>query len=180
MDKFDREGLRAALKSGNIPVSDGEIRQLDGVLRAIAQRYLARKAAREQDLNGQLTRLEETRDFLAGLWDTEPLLYTFEAETAEIISRLSAAVEHGIDFFKNEKEQRKVRGDDPETTLFMDLRDVYVGLSGKTGISEDGPLHRFATACAKLIDESVILTQPQSLRKALKRRATAPLYLRPF
>jgi hypothetical protein len=61
MDKFDREGLRAAPKSGNIPVSDGEIRQLDGVLRAIAQRYLARNAAREQDLNGQLTRLEETK-----------------------------------------------------------------------------------------------------------------------
>ena len=37
MDKFDREGLRAALKSGNIPVSDDEIRQLDGVLRALAQ-----------------------------------------------------------------------------------------------------------------------------------------------
>jgi hypothetical protein len=88
MDKFDREGLRAALKSGNIPVSDGEIRQLDGVLRAIAKRYLARKAAREQDLNGQLTRLEETRDFLAGLWDTEALLYSFEVETPQIISRL--------------------------------------------------------------------------------------------
>jgi hypothetical protein len=71
-----------------------------------------------------------------------------------------------------------VRGDDPETTLFMGLRDVYVGLSGKTGISDDGPLHRFAIACTKLIDESIVLPQPQSLRKALKRRATAPQYLR--
>jgi hypothetical protein len=175
---MDREGLRAALKSGNIPVSDGEIRQLDGVLRAIAQRYLARKAASEQDLNGQLTRLEETRDFLAGLWDTEALLYAFEVETPQIISRLLGAVEHGIDFLKNEKERRKVRGDDPETTLFMDLRDVYVGLSGKTGISEGGPLHRFAKVCTKVIDERIVLPQPQSLRKALKRRATAPSYFR--
>jgi hypothetical protein len=83
-----------------------------------------------------------------------------------------------IDFLKNEKEQRKVRGDDPETTLFMGLRDVYVSLSGKTGISDDGPLHRFANACTKLIDVSIILPQPQSLRKALKRRATPPPYFR--
>jgi hypothetical protein len=34
----------------------------------------------------------------------------------------------------------------------MNLRDVYVGLSGKTGISNDGPLHRFANACTRLID----------------------------
>jgi hypothetical protein len=60
----------------------------------------------------------------------------------------------------------------------MDLRDVYVGLSGRTGISGDGPLLRFANACTKLIDESIILPQPQSLRKALKRRATAPPYFR--
>jgi len=71
-----------------------------------------------------------------------------------------------------------VRGDDPETTLFMGLRDVYVRLSGKTGISDDGPLHRFANACTKLIDKSIILPQPQSLRKALKRRAKAPSYFR--
>jgi hypothetical protein len=88
------------------------------------------------------------------------------------------AVEYGIDFLKNEKEQRKVRRDDPETTLFMDLRDIYVGLGGKTGISDYGPLHRFAKTCAKLIDESIVLPQPQSLRKALKRRATAPPYFR--
>jgi len=81
-------------------------------------------------------------------------------------------------FLKHEKEQRKVRRDDPETTLFMDLRDVYVGLSGKTGISDDGPPHRFANACTKLIDKSIILPQPQSLRKALKRRAKAPSYFR--
>jgi hypothetical protein len=60
----------------------------------------------------------------------------------------------------------------------MGLRDVYVSLSGKTGISDDGPLHRFANACTKLIDVSISLPQPQSLRKALKRRAKAPSYFR--
>jgi hypothetical protein len=125
-----------------------------------------------------LARLEETRNSLGGLWDTEALLYAFEVETPQIISRLLGAVEYGIDFLKIEKEQRKVRGDDPETTLFIDLRDVYVGLTGKTGISEDGPLHRFATACTKLIDPNIVLPQAQSLRKALKRRAKAPSYFR--
>ena len=176
--KFDREQLKEALKSGNIPAGEDEIGQLDGVLRALAQQYRARKVAREQDLNGKLTRLEETKSFLGGLWDIEALLCGFEEETSEIISRLSGAAQHGIDFLKNEKEQRKVRGDDPETTLFMGLRDVYVSLSGKTGISDDGPLHRFANACVKLIDVSISLPQPQSLRKALKRRGTPPPYFR--
>jgi len=147
MAEFDREELKAAFEAGKIPVSDDNIRRLDSLLRSLAQQYRARKVAREQDLNGQLTRLEETKNSLADLWDTEALLYAFEVETPQIISRLLGAVEYSIDFLKNEKEQRKVRGDDPETTLFMGLRDVYVSLSGKTGISDDGPLHRFANAC---------------------------------
>jgi hypothetical protein len=174
MAEFNREELKAAFEAGKIPVSDDNIRRLDGLLRALAQQYRARKVAREQDLNGQLARLEETRNSLAGLWDTEAFLYAYEVEAPQIINRLLRAVHHGIDFLKNEKEQRKVRRDDPETTLLMDLRDIYVGLSGKTGISEDGPLHRFATACANLIDANIILPQAQSLRKALKRRAKAP------
>jgi hypothetical protein len=178
MAEFDREKLKAALEAGKIPISDDNIRRMDGLLRALAQQYRARKVARKQDLNGQLARLEETRNSLGGLWDTEALLYAFEVETPQIISRLLGAVEYGIDFLKTEKEQRKVRGDDPETTLFMGLRDVYVSLSGKTGISDDGPLHRFANACTKLIDVSIILPQPQSLRKALKRRGTPPPYFR--
>ena len=178
MAEFDREELKAAFEAGKIAVAYDNIRRLDGLLRVLTPRYRARKAAREQDLNGQLTRLKETKNSLAGLWDTEALLYAFEVETPQIISRLLEAVEYGIDFLKNEKEQRKIRRDDPETTLFMDLRDVYVGLSRKTGISDDGPLHRFANACTKLLDESIILPQPQSLRKALKRRATPPPYFR--
>ena len=178
MSEFDPEELRAAFEAGKIPVHDDSIRRLDGLLHVLAQQYRARKVAREQDLNGQLTRFEETKNSLAGLWDFEPLLYAFEVETPQIITRLLGAIQHGIDFLKNEKEQRKVRRDDLETTLFMGLRDVYVSLSGKTGISDDGPLHRFANACTKLIDVSIILPQPQSLRKALKRRATPPPYFR--
>jgi hypothetical protein len=178
MAGFDREELKASLQAGNMPVSDDKVERLDGLLRALAQQYRARKAACEQDLNGQLTRLEENRDFIAGLWDVAPFFYVFDPEIPTIICRLSDAVEQAIDFVKNEKGQRKVRRDDPETTLFMDLRDVYVGLSGKTGISENCPLHRFARECAEVIDVSIVLPQPQSLRKALKRRATAPPYVR--
>ena len=88
MNKFDQEELKAALKSGNVPVSDDEIGQLDGVLRALAHQYRARKVARARDLNGQLARLQETRNSLGGLWDTEALLYAFEVETPQIIRRL--------------------------------------------------------------------------------------------
>ena len=178
MAEFDREKLKAAPEAGKIAISEDSVRGLDGTLRALARQYRARKFAREQDLRAELTRLVEAKDSLAGLWDTEALLYAFDGETPLTIGRLLRSVQHAIDFLKNEKEQRKVRRDDSETILFMDLRDVYVGLSGKTGISDDGPLHRFANACTKLIDKSIVLPQPQSLRKALKRRATAPPYFR--
>jgi len=174
MAEFGRKGLKAALEAGKIPLSDDNVRRLDGRLRALARQDRARKAAHEQDSNGQLARLEETKDFIASLWDVAPVFYAFDPETPKIIRRLSHAAQQAIDFLKHEKGRRRVRGDDPETMLFMDLRDVYVGLSGNTGISEDGPLHRFANACAKLIDVTITLPQAQSLRKALKRRATAP------
>ena len=125
MAEFDREELKAAFEAGKIPASGDNIRRLDGLLRSLAQQYRARKGAREQDLNGQLTRLEVTKNSLAGLWDTEALLCAFEVGTPQIINRLLGAVEYGIDFVKNEREKRKVRRDDPETILFMDLRDIY-------------------------------------------------------
>jgi hypothetical protein len=171
---FDRAELKAALQAGNIPASEDKIEQLDNVLRALGRHYRAREAACEQDLNAQLVRLEKSTKFIASLWEIAPVFYAFDPETPKIIRRLSEAAEQAIEFLKHEKGRRKVRGDDPETKLFMDLRDIYVGLSGNTGISEDGPLHRFAHACAKLIDVTITLPQAQSLRKALKRRATAP------
>ena len=81
MAEFDWEELKAAFEAGKIPVSDDYIRRLDGLLRSLAQQYRARKVAREQDLNGQLTRLEETKNSLAGILDTEAFLYAFEVET---------------------------------------------------------------------------------------------------
>ena len=68
MAEFDREKLKAALEAGKIPISEDNIRRMDGLLRALAQQYRARKVACEQDLNGQLARLEETKNFLTGLW----------------------------------------------------------------------------------------------------------------
>jgi hypothetical protein len=110
MAEFDREELKAAFEAGKIPVSEDNIGRVDGTLRALARQYRARKVALEQDLNEKLTVLEETNDFLTCLWDTEPLLYVFEKETAQIIKRLSGAVQSGTDFLKNERERRKVRG----------------------------------------------------------------------
>jgi hypothetical protein len=131
MAEFHWEELKAAFEAGKIPVSDDDIRRLDGLLRSLAQQYQVRKLAREQDLNGQLARLKETKNSLAGLRDTEALLYAFEVETPQIISRLLGAVKYGIDFLKIEKEQRKVRGDDPETTLFIATVPVVWTASGE-------------------------------------------------
>jgi len=80
----------SGIRSWEDPVGHDNIMRLDGLLRSLAQRYRARKVAREQDLNGKLTRLEETKSFLADLWDIEALLCGFAEETPQIISRLSS------------------------------------------------------------------------------------------
>ena len=85
MAEFDREELKAAFEAGKIAVADDNLRRLDGLLRALTPRYRARKAAREQDLNGQLTRLEETKNSLAGLLETEALLYAFDVEAPRLL-----------------------------------------------------------------------------------------------
>jgi hypothetical protein len=48
MAEFDREELNAAFEAGKIPVSDDNIRRLDGLLRSLTQQYRARKGTREQ------------------------------------------------------------------------------------------------------------------------------------
>ena len=98
MAEFDREEVKAALEAGKIAVKDENLRRLDGSLRALIQQYQARKAAREQGVSAQLTRLEETKNSIAGLWDNEALLYAFDVKAPQIISRLLGTVERGIDF----------------------------------------------------------------------------------
>jgi hypothetical protein len=170
--EFSRAALEAAFVKGRIiPVGRDPIGQLGSRLRVLEQQYRARKAAPLQDLNAQLARLKE---IIPDLWDIEALVFAFDPE---VISRLSRAVQRAIDFLEYEKEQRKRRGDDAETTLFIDLRNIYLGLGGKPGISDDGPLYRFAKACAELIDQSIILPQAQTLRKALNRRKEPPSYV---
>src|SRR5260370_34138390 len=39
--------------------------------------------------------IEETENFLAGVWDTEAFLYAFEVETPQIISRAAHALQDG-------------------------------------------------------------------------------------
>jgi hypothetical protein len=157
MAEFDREELKAAFEAGKIAVADDNIRRLDGLLGPLTPRYRARKAAREQDLNGQLTRLEETKNSLVGLLETEALLYAFDVEAPQNISRLLGTVQHGIDFLRLEKEQRKVRRDDSETTLFMDLRDVYVGQAARPASAKMSP---FTALELRAPNSSILISVP--------------------
>ena len=114
----------AAFEAGKIPVSDDNIRRLDSLLRSLAQQYRARKVVREQDLNGQLARLKATKNSLAGLWDTETLLYAFEVETPQIISRLLGAVEYGIPSSKMKKNNERCVGMIPRLHFLCVLANI--------------------------------------------------------
>ena len=110
MAEFDREELKAAFEAGKIAVADDNIRRLDGLLRAFAPKYRARKVARQQDLKRRLARLEETQSFLAGLWDTEALLCAFEVETPQIIVGCRGRPGTGLISSKMKKNNERCAG----------------------------------------------------------------------
>jgi hypothetical protein len=107
MSEFDREDLKAAFEVANIPASNDYITRLDSLLYALAQRYRFLKISRQQDLNRQLTTLEQSRKVLGSLRDSDAVSYVFDSETRAVISRLATAVESKVSFLKSEKNNEE-------------------------------------------------------------------------
>jgi hypothetical protein len=56
-----------------------------------------------------------------------------------------------------------------ETAFFIDLYEKYAELSGKRGLSDDGPAIRFIAECASILDMPV----PQGLRRRIQQAIVA-------
>jgi hypothetical protein len=72
------------------------------------------------------------------------------------------------------RSAKKARGENPQTRLFLRLRDLYMKLGGSSEIGSGGPLYRFVSACVDVIGGDISVPSKESFRllmvKALKRR----------
>jgi hypothetical protein len=74
------------------------------------------------------------------------------------------------------KEKEKGNREQPETTLFVDLRQVFIKLGGTEAIGSGGPLYKFVAASVKTIGDQISMPDPEPFRKLMtaaeKRRRT--------
>jgi hypothetical protein len=116
---------------------------------------------------------------------TTALLRRLEQTANEARSLLPGVGAGGADIGPNEwvlaiseKEKAKEKGnrEQPETTLFVDLRQLFIKLGGTEAIGRGGPLYKFVAACVKTIDDQISMLDPEPFRKLMtaaeKRRHT--------
>jgi hypothetical protein len=180
-----QDELRAALTAGGIPTDDEKLALLADRLRLLGHLYRARCG--ERNAAGGLAdhlkvignAIDKIERIIDGDGRIETTLEAFDEKAIEGLRALSAATRQAVLALSpgvNEKGRRQ----DIETSLFMELRNVYAFLSGKAdpGNSERGPLYRFEFKCAKLIDPDLDFPKPASFRTRLMAalgRAHVPL-----
>jgi hypothetical protein len=95
----------------------------------------------------------------------------------ETLHALADAAEQALLSLKSAYDGPGVRGENPETWLFVQLYDLYVNVTGSKRIGVDGPLYSFIREKVRFIDKNVVVPEPivfrSRLRAALKRRDLA-------
>jgi hypothetical protein len=72
------------------------------------------------------------------------------------------------------RHEKNGREENPQTRLFLRLRELYMEFGGSSEIGSGGPLYRFVSACVDVIGGDISVPSKESFRllmvKALKRR----------
>ena len=172
--EFDRARLIAALAAGDIHADDETIDSVDAWLFTLWFQYRMRKknfqvgrakASKElQKINQALLEWYSCEEFK---WEVY-LLSRFDHLKIAAMEWFGCTVGEAID--RLEFERKRHGRENPKTTLFVQLYNGYVDLSGRTGLTDEGDGHgpgpgvRFITECAALIDVSV----PDKLRQLIQ------------
>jgi hypothetical protein len=176
MAQFDRGRLIAVLAAGGIHADQSTIDHVDNWLYFLSFKYQLQKnnmqvgrakPSRElRNLNKALLEWGFSESFK---WEVM-LISRFDREKLSQMEWFSCAVGETMDLL--ESRRKKVRQQNPETELFIDLYRGYADLSGKTGLSNDdsGPGVRFVTECAGLLDVVVPNGLRQTIQAAIGRQ----------
>jgi hypothetical protein len=168
MVEFDRERLGTALKAGKICADEEKITQIDAWLYTLWFKY------KMQTKGYKLGRAKPSRELqklnkalldwsCSDAWKWEVfLICRFDNLKLSAIEWFSMAVGEAIDSL--ESGRKRTRQEDPKTGLFVDLYRGYTELSGKTGLSDEGPAIRFIAECAAIVGVAV----PPGLRRLVQ------------
>ena len=191
------EALRTVLSRGGIPCTDEmAVRLWQGVggpedqrgLRSLAHEYRVMRVAKStptsrdgaEDVEKLLRLAREGADILdrdlTGGYELNVALGAYGADTVKIVEQLhslgDAAEQLRHTIHDLTKIPQRLRSEDAETWLLMELYKVYCELSGKTAIGVGGPLYRFVEASIRFLKSfglnEIVIPSPASFRQRLK------------
>jgi hypothetical protein len=180
--------LKAALIAGNIPVTDEALATLNAGLSTIGHGYHIEKVfsrkPKTADLTRNLSRLRKACRTIIDVIDTdrsdlgqiELLLSDLwrggqVLRLVEDLRSLSTQIEIALIMIAQHRVIRK-RGQNPETWFLLAAHAVFVTITGNPDPGIAGPLHRFTTHCAGLIDSRIAVPKSEN---SFQKRLTAAL-----
>lgn len=183
--ELDRGRLRATLIAGKIELTEEAFSTLIAGLNGIAYGYRAERVVNEvktdAELRRELSKLDKSlrtalrilEADVSGLGQIEVLLSDAWGgkglrEFLEQLRSVSSRNEMILTMLDQNTAIRK-RRQDPETWFFLAVYDLFAILTHDTEPGVAGPLHRFTTGCAALVDQRIEVPKSEnSYRKRLK------------
>lgn len=171
-ERYDRDQLELALKAGNIPVDDNAIKTLDNHMFSIGTMYLGafgylctgitiRPPSKElKNLNKAIKDFLLSENKEAEWRFQKPISAPISLEAFTIFSRVLSQYVAWLEHW-TEDSLSKSR---IETEVLIELYETYVELSGRKGLSDNGPGIRFITTCASILG----MTVPQGMRRRIQ------------
>ena len=191
MSWFNREQLETALKAGRISADENTISHFDKwlyvteqVFRLPSQRRRLTpglkllKTIRFNGPSKELKNLDKAlrawifADFESKEMETDLLTTLSVTGYASIgsLSMLSVSISNTITCLNHQYDQQQKLGSQAvETDLFVGLYKKYCAMSGKKGLSDNGPAIRFIAECASILDIEI----PRGLRRRIQQAIVA-------
>jgi hypothetical protein len=168
MDGYNRQQLETALKAGKISTDEDTINKLDRSLFVLGITYLNAfgyintialpAPSRElKDLN------KAVKKFLASENVEFELNLLPKPISMELLSTIFRSISQYVswrDFWARNRWPKSRR----ETEVLIGLYETYVELSGRRGLSDNGPAIRFMTECASILGMAI----PQGMRRRVQ------------
>jgi hypothetical protein len=189
MSWFNREELKIALNTARVSIDEETISHLDVWLYVLTQVYAL--PARRQHLppGWRVLKVEEANGPSKELKKLDKALrdwiyseYKSKEREMDIIqgfnvtgfpfyfSLLSVAISHAISWEENAAAGNIKRKEAIETSVLIDLYKKYSELSGKRGLSDEGPALRFIKKCTSILGMEV---RQQGLRRRIQQAILA-------
>jgi hypothetical protein len=104
-----------------------------------------------------------------------------DSSIVDAVIALHNKVGQVIEFIET-RDRPRGKQEDPLTTFCVDLYTLYIIITGKEALSNNGPAHRFVKECAEIVDPSIVVPEKgfqQLLWAATTKRRSSHLQKSP-